>query len=140
MQPAGGTKRDSGWAVLVSADGAQRIGRGHLFVEGGRAVQYASAAISDTDPQAQSDWQGVLDPLHLEEGVGTVPPGKYQLRPETPHQSTENRTGEDRVVAQDLHVEVIEVTPLVNANTQFVATLRSLDGMVPTVVTELGGE
>ena len=140
MQAPDGTKRDSGWAVLMSADGEQRIGRGHLYVEGDRSVQYASAAISDSDPGATSDWRGVLDPIRLESGLADLAPGKYQLLPETPHQASEARTGEERVTAQELRVEVVEVTALNSDQPEFVATLRSLDGMVPTVVTELGGE
>lgn len=140
MQSPDATRRDSGWAVLMSADGLQRIGRGHLFVEGDRSLQYASAAISDSDPGATSDWRGVLDPVHLERDLNALSPGEYQLRPEAPHESSETRTGEDRVSAQGLRIEVVEVTALGDAQPQFVATLRSLDGIVPTAVTELGGE
>lgn len=140
MDTSDGMKRDAGWAVLMTADGAQRIGRGHLFVEGDRGVQLAAAAASATHPQALADWHGSLDPLHLERGVSALASGRYQLRPETPHAATEDRTGDERPVAQDLHVEVIDVTPLTGADGELVARLRSLDGMVPPGATELGGE
>jgi hypothetical protein len=136
QQPPQATRRDAGWATLLSADGRVELGRGHLFVMGAHDLDQRLGSLGSNE--SSNEWRGALDPIKLS-GSEQAAPGKYQLRPESPHQYSQARTDHERETAQELLVEVTEVQPLAAAG-EYTLALRGVDGNVPEVLVELGGE
>ena len=113
--------QDGGWVELLGAEDDRVLARGHVMfrqvAEGGDAD--AGPLTERSQVVAGGGWTGRLDSLHLDDVAGLAE-GRYRLRFE--------RNGEELPV---------ELTSWSEADEE--ASVRSVNGELPTVLLEVGG-
>ena len=122
--------RDCGWAHLLPENGDDVLGRGRVILTQATSEgsdESAAGGLPDPgqlDPSAEV-WEGRIDPLRVEGDGGLPRPGTYRIRFEA----------NDQILA----VEVLGSEEL-GEEGQGQAFIRSLDGVLPSVYVELGGD
>ncbi|MFN8638597.1 MAG: hypothetical protein U0360_03875 [Dehalococcoidia bacterium] len=128
---------DCGWAELVRAEDGQVLGRGRLMIYRDAATSAAVAHVERQGAAGDDLWRGQLDDTHLGDAVGDDLDdllGQRRLRVEFPDARSADGP---RAAGQELTIEVVRVHGL--ASRQAVLDVRSTDGVLPAMLTELGG-
>jgi hypothetical protein len=128
-----GSPQDVGWGELVDESGSV-LGRGHLFVSPNAQTSAAVAHVDKPQEPGDDAWTGRLDSFRASAAMGELT-SKYRLRMELPD---EKAASGSRATGQELAVEVTAAQELEPG--KYALELRSMDGVLPAALTELGGE